>query len=154
MPIGIRDGYFTDPNFHILVLDDNAHEAKLLGRLFELPGLIVHTVSTPEEAIRFLYKDGEFASVPAPHLVFLDYRMPSNGGRVLSILKGDPDLRIIPVVALSVAASEEDIGEIYGRHANCCINKPTHASDLTQAIRNALAFWMDVALVRRHAITS
>ena len=34
-------------------------------------------------------------------LVFLDYRMPSNGGRVLSILKGDPDLRVIPVVVLT-----------------------------------------------------
>jgi two-component system, chemotaxis family, response regulator Rcp1 len=135
--------------FHILVVDDNAFEARLLeNALQELrQGSTVHTVFSPEEAIRFLYKDAEFARAPRPHLVFLDYRMPSNGGRVLSILKGDPSLRIIPVVALSTEASREDIGQIYDRHANCCINKPASASDLNDSVRDAIKFWMDVALI-------
>jgi chemotaxis family two-component system response regulator Rcp1 len=138
----------ADSAFHILVVDDNAFEARLLGHALQdlRQGSTIHTVSSPEEAIRFLYKDAEFARAPRPHLVFLDYRMPSNGGRVLSILKGDPSLRIIPVVALSADASLEDIGNIYDRHANCCINKPATASDLNDGVRDALKFWMDVAL--------
>jgi CheY-like chemotaxis protein len=90
-------------NFHILVLDDDANEGTLLGgdALCDLrPEIAVRVVSTPEQAIRFLYKDVEFSDCPTPDLVFIDYRMPSNGGRVLSILKGDPDLRAIPVVAM------------------------------------------------------
>ena len=84
-------------DFHILVVDDDALESGLLGdALRELrPGTTVHNVSSSENAIRFLYGDGDFADCPLPDLVFLDYRMPSNGGRVLSIMKGDPDLRMI-----------------------------------------------------------
>jgi two-component system, chemotaxis family, response regulator Rcp1 len=139
-------------DFHILVVDDDAVEGRLLGdALRDLrPDITIHLVSTPEQAIRFLYRDLEFRACPTPDLVFIDYRMPSNGGRVLSILKGDPDLRIIPVVALSVDASDTDILEIYGRHANCCINKPSVASDLTGDIRTALTFWVDIALMQRN----
>jgi CheY-like chemotaxis protein len=143
-------------DFHILVVDDDAVEGRLLGdALCEVrPDITIHLVSTPEQAIRFLYRDPEFTACPTPDLVFIDYRMPSNGGRVLSILKGDPDLRVIPVVALSVAASAADIREIYGRHANCCINKPSIASDLTDDIRSALGFWIDIALLQRNHIHS
>jgi len=73
--------------------------------------------------------------------------MPSNGGRVLSMLKGDPDLRMIPVIAFSQWASTQDISEIYDRHANCCISKVTAAADLTQSVRTALNFWIDVAVL-------
>ena len=136
--------------FCILVLDDDANEGTLLGNaLCNLrPEATVRVVSNPESAIRFLYKDAEFADCPTPNLIFLDYRMPSNGGRVLSILKGDPDLRAIPVIAMSVDASPQDIQEIYSRNANCCINKPKEISDLTKEMRCALAFWMDVALLQ------
>jgi CheY-like chemotaxis protein len=138
-------------NFHILVVDDDAVEGGLLGdALRDLrPGTTVHTVSSSEQAIHFLYGDGEYADCPTPDLVFLDYRMPSNGGRVLSIIKGDPDLRMTAVVVLSAGASAEDIRDIYGRHANCCINKPIEASDLNLEVRAALAFWMDVAVQTR-----
>jgi CheY-like chemotaxis protein len=110
-------------------------------------GITIHTVTSSEQAIAFLYRDAGFASAPKPHLVFLDYRMPSNGGRVLSMLKGDPDLRMIPVIAFSQGASTQDISEIYDRHANCCINKVTAAADLTQSVRTALNFWIDVAVL-------
>jgi hypothetical protein len=56
---------------------------------------------------------------------------------------------MIPVVALSVDASAEDIRDIYNRHANCCINKPTNMPELTVDLRNALSFWIDVALIQR-----
>src|SRR4051794_10508912 len=93
---------FLVPDFHILVVDDDAAEGRLLGEALRhaRSDAVVHIVSTPEQAIRFLYRDLDFADCPTPDLVFIDYRMPSNGGRVLSILKGDPDLRVIPVVAL------------------------------------------------------
>lgn len=138
-------------DFHVLIVDDDAAEGDLLsGALKEArSNTVVSVVSSPEKAIRFLYRDGEFANAPIPDLVFIDYRMPSNGGRVLSIVKGDPDLRTIPVVVFSVDASAQDIREIYSRHANCCINKSTTMPELTIDLRNALTFWMDVALVQR-----
>ena len=105
--------------------------------------------STPETAIRFLYKDAEHAASPTPDLIFIDYRLPSNGGGCCPSLKGDPNLRAIPVVAMSIDASPEQICAIYGRHANCCINKPVNASDLTDDMRSALTFLMDVALMRK-----
>lgn len=142
----MRTEGFRGP-FHILVLDDNECEAKLLtGALEEMrSGITVHTVSSPDEATRFLYCEGEFSKTPRPNLVFLDYRMPNNGERVLSLIKGDPDLRTIPVIALSVCAAPETIAEIYDRNANCCINKPLDLTDFTDSLRSALNFWMDTA---------
>jgi two-component system response regulator len=139
MPVVFSSG-LDAVDFHILLVDDDANEGDLLATalLGTRSRVTVDVINTPEKAIRFLYKDSEFADKPTPDLILLDYRMPSNGGRVLSILKGDPNLRGIPVVAMSRDASAEDIAEIYDRNANCCINKPIDGSDLTQDLRGAL----------------
>ena len=144
---GNRPRHYT---FHVLVVDHDANEATRLGDALSnmRPEIAVRVVCDPETAIRYLYKLDEFAGCPSPQLIFLDYRTPRNGGRVLSTLKGDPDLRPIPVIAMSVNASAEDIHEIYSRNANCCINKPMVMTDLTDEMRCALAFWMDTALLQ------
>jgi CheY-like chemotaxis protein len=149
----VSDGrLISHSDFQILLLDDDASEGELLAGALRAarPEATVYTVSSPETALRYLYKDREFSRHHTPDLVFIDYRMPSNGGRVLSAMKGDPDLRSIPVVVLSRNASGADIAEIYDRQANCCIDKPVNAGDLTADIRGALAFWMNVAVVRRN----
>jgi CheY-like chemotaxis protein len=89
-------------DFHILLIDDDPMESARLGSaLQETRPQISIDVIDPELAIRFLHKEAEFADRRTPDLVLLDYRMPTNGGRVLSILKGDPILRGIPVVVMS-----------------------------------------------------
>ena len=132
----------------MLILDDDEAEGELLRRAFALtPRLVdVHLIASPEKAIAFLYSQDGLHTQPRPDLILLDYLMPSEGGHVLSMLKGDPDLRIIPVIAMCRSHSPEEIRAIYDRHANCCILKPTHVEDLTQALETALLFWMEIAL--------
>lgn len=57
-----------------------------------------------------LTAEGEFKSAPRPELVLLDMNLPRKDGReVLEEIKGDPDLRRIPVVVLTAAHAEHHL---------------------------------------------
>jgi CheY-like chemotaxis protein len=54
-----------------------------------------------EEALRFLRRAGEHASAPRPGLVLLDLNLPRlHGLAVLAMVKADPNLMPLPVIAL------------------------------------------------------
>jgi hypothetical protein len=64
--------------------------------------------------------------------------MPGDGGRALSPLNGEPDLRSLPVVPLSRNASGAEIAQVYTCHANWCIDKLVSATDLTADARGCV----------------
>jgi len=69
-------------SFHVLVLDDDAFEAKLLSDVLRdlRSGITIHTVTSSEQAIAFLYRDAGFASAPKPHLFFWITGCPATVG--------------------------------------------------------------------------
>jgi len=72
-----------------------------------------------EEALRFLRRAGEHASAPWPGLVLLDLNLPRlHGLAVLTMVKTDPNLMPLPVVALPSStdpgAPRGDEKPIYG----------------------------------------
>ena len=131
-------------------------KAELLRQVFDTTGrsVDVHLIASAEKIITFLHGQHEFAGRVLPDLILLDYRLPGNNGHVLSMLKGDPDLRSIPVIALCRSDALEDIKAVYDQHVNCCIVKPLRQEDLTEAVTAALCFWIDVALTVRPARTT
>src|SRR3954447_16490901 len=66
-------------------------------------------VTNGEDAIAYMRKQGRFADAPTPDLVLLDLNLPRRDGReVLQDIKGDPELRRIPIVILTTSEAEED----------------------------------------------
>jgi two-component system, chemotaxis family, response regulator Rcp1 len=103
-------------------------------------------VDDGEEAMAFLRRTGKYHRAPRPQLVFLDLNLPRKDGReVLQEIKGDSDLRRIPVVIMTTSSSERDIQHAYELHANCYITKPVDLEDFLSAVRSCENFWLETA---------
>ena len=67
-------------------------------------------------------KRGKFTEAVRPDLILLDLNLPQMSGmEVLAAVKGDADLRRIPVVVLSGSKAESDLAQAYDLHANCYV---------------------------------
>ncbi len=74
-----------------------------------------------------------------PDLVLLDISLPGiDGFEVCRILKQDPELRHIPVIALTARAMRGDRADILSRGFDGYISKPVDAELLEQTIRRTL----------------
>ena len=59
-----------------------------------------------------------------PALIILDLNLPGiRGMEVLAALKGDPRVRMVPVIVLSGSSREEDIDAAYAAGANAYLSK-------------------------------
>jgi CheY-like chemotaxis protein len=111
----------------VLLVEDDPGDVLMTREAFEhyrIPNSL-HVVGDGEQAMHFLRKTGEYASMPTPGLILLDLNLPRrNGLEVLAELKADSALLSIPVVVLTTSQSEEDILRSYALHANAYISKP------------------------------
>jgi chemotaxis family two-component system response regulator Rcp1 len=113
------------------------HAAKIANRL--------HHVEDGVEALRFLRREGPYADAPRPDLILLDLNLPRKDGReVLEELKGDPDLKVIPVVVLTTSRSEQDVLRSYELYANCYITKPVDFTQFMEVVKAIEHFWLTV----------
>jgi two-component system, chemotaxis family, response regulator Rcp1 len=92
-----------------------------------------------------LRHQGKYANASRPDIIFLDLNLPKKDGReVLAEIKMDEDLKIIPVVVLTMSKAEEDILNTYKHHANCYITKPINMDQFLAAIKQIGDFWLSI----------
>jgi chemotaxis family two-component system response regulator Rcp1 len=97
------------------------------------------------DAMAFLMREGEYATVSRPDLILLDLNLPKKDGReVLKEIKENPELKSIPVVILTTSASEADILRSYLLHANCYITKPVNLDGFLTVVKSIDSFWLSV----------
>jgi len=129
----------------VLLVEDSPGDTRLTLEAIrdcDLP-LNLNVVRDGFEAMAFLHREGRYGAVERPALILLDLNLPGKGGReVLSEIKGDPELRRIPVVVLTTSQSEDDIGLAYGLHANCYIRKPADTNQLSGIVKGIEDFWL------------
>ena len=131
----------------ILLIEDSPSDADLargaLGQGKILNNL--HFVEDGVEAMKFLRRKEPYLRVPRPDLILLDLNLPKKTGvEVLTEIKTDQSLKLIPVVILSTSAAQEDIIQSYSLHANCYITKPVDFVQFTKVIRLIEEFWLAV----------
>ncbi len=74
-----------------------------------------------------------------------------DGCQVLTRIKSDPYLRMIPVVILTTSEREEDIVQTYQAGANTYITKPDEYPRYRELVATLEHYWVDTALkVPRH----
>ena len=98
-----------------------------------------------EVAMEFLRRQGEFADAPRPDFIILDLNLPKKDGReVLAEVKGDEDLRAIPVAILTTSAAEADVLRSYKLYANAYITKPLGFDEFLAAVQQIESFWLSL----------
>ena len=104
-----------------------------------------HIVSDGVQAMDFLHNKGEYAASPRPDLIILDLNLPGKDGReVLGEIKGDANLKTIPVIVMTTSQAEEDILKSYNLHANCYITKPIDLDQFIRVIKSIEEFWFTI----------
>jgi CheY-like chemotaxis protein len=95
-------------------------------------------------ALDYLYHRGEFAhrTNGNPTLVLLDIKMPKvDGIEVLRRIRGDANLRLIPVVILTSSREQRDLIASYDLGVNAYVVKPVDFQDFQAAIQALGLFW-------------
>jgi CheY-like chemotaxis protein len=110
----------------------------------------LHVVGDGEKALQFVRRSGEYSDAPRPGLILMDLNLPRRGGlEVLTELKQDPELRVIPVVILTTSRASEDVLRSYAQHANAYISKPVDFEQFIDVIRQIDNFFVTVVELPR-----
>ncbi|RPJ55465.1 MAG: response regulator [Acidobacteria bacterium] len=131
----------------ILLVEDSPSDTELTIEALSEAKVANHLSAVQDgvEALAFLRREREYAQAPRPDLILLDLNLPRKDGReVLTELKGDPDLKTIPVVVLTSSSADEDVFRAYELQCNCYITKPVVFKDFLQVVRSIENFWLAV----------
>jgi two-component system response regulator len=131
-----------------LMVEDNIDHAELMIDAFNdfnIKNTIAH-VMDGEQAIAYLKNETPYedrSKFTRPDIVFLDIRMPRQGGiETLKIMKADDDLCSIPVVMISTSKTEPEIKECYRLGASGYITKPLKFDDFSKKMKELNYYWV------------
>jgi CheY-like chemotaxis protein len=131
----------------ILLVEDAPGDVRLTFEAFKKTTIdsVLNVVKDGASALDYLYQKGSFPEAKRPDLIVLDLNVPKiNGHEVLAQIKGDPNLKRIPVVILTSSHNPEDIQRAYNNHANCYLIKPNELKDFFEVIRALEDFWLSL----------
>ncbi|MEH1773693.1 response regulator [Nostoc sp.] len=131
----------------VLLVEDNPGDAQLTRIALEDSKISIHlnVVEDGVEAMAFLRKQEKYAEAAHPDIILLDLNLPRKDGReVLAEIKGDENLKRIPVVVLTTSQAEEDILKAYNLCANCYITKPVDFDQFVKIVQSIENFWFAI----------
>ena len=143
--------------FHILLVEDSRADAMILERALREEEIAHRLTVIPDgrDALDYLFslREEPAGTDRRPDLILLDLNLPGlDGCQVLSQIKSDPDLRIIPVIVLTTSQRDEDILQTYQAGANTYISKPAEYSRYCELVATLRNYWIDMALKVPHPL--
>jgi len=137
----------------ILVVQSNPVDTLLTLEAFKAAGLTkgLRCVTDGDDALTYVRREGKYANVRVPDLIFLDLSQPRISGlEVLKTIKSTPELMHIPIV---VAAGSDDpsfVRAVYALNGNCFIRKPGELAEFVRFIETCYEFWGSVVTLPPH----
>jgi len=130
----------------VLVVDDDRRTLTRARRCLQRAGLRfrLSVVRDGGAALRHLRKEGVHRYAPHPDLILLDLDRASwLGTSILETILGDPGLRRIPLVLLTVSQDTEAIRRAHGLHASCFIARPNRTGEVTRTVTDVARLWLE-----------
>ena len=131
----------------VLLVEDDPGDVLVTREALETHRLRnnLNVVSNGEQALAYVRKQGAYAGATTPDLMLLDLNLPRLGGReVLRELKGDAELRRIPIVVLTTSDAEDDVVAAYDLQVNAYVRKPMEYREYVAAVRAVDDFFGDL----------
>ncbi|TXR54481.1 response regulator [Reinekea thalattae] len=131
----------------ILLVEDNPGDVVLTQEAFSEAKILnnLQVVKDGEEALQYLFREGDYQQAKRPELILLDLNLPKVDGRqVLDKIKNSDVLKRIPVVVLTSSQAEKDIVKTYDLHANSYVVKPINLSQFVDVVNAVENFWFSV----------
>ncbi|MBS1998608.1 MAG: response regulator [Cyanobacteria bacterium SZAS LIN-2] len=131
----------------ILMAEDSPSDAELARQAFKNGKLLNELIIVKDgvETMAYLRKEGQYANAVRPDVILLDLNMPRKDGReVLTEIKSDPDLKVIPVVVLTTSEDEQDVLRSYQLQASCYITKPVEFEKFIEVARSIKQFYFNI----------
>jgi two-component system response regulator len=131
----------------ILIADDDGDDQMMVAKALKenRVGNPLVAVADGEELLQYLRRQGRYQDAVRPCFVLLDLNMPRIDGReALKIIKGDPELKKIPIVILTTSKAEEDILKGYNLGANSYITKPVTFEGLVKVMNSLKNYWLEI----------
>lgn len=130
----------------ILLVEDNIKDIELTIEALGEQNLAnqVEVARDGVEAMEFLRCEGKFKNRQEknPAVILLDLKMPRMDGlEVLSAIRNDAKLKLIPVVMLTSSREESDLIKSYEKGVNAYVVKPVDFKDFIDAIKPLGMFW-------------
>jgi two-component system cell cycle response regulator DivK len=116
----------------ILLIEDNAHNRYLTKFLLEQHGHEILQAETGQQGL-------EMAAELIPDLILLDIQLPGmDGHAVASALKGNPQLKSIPIIAVTSYAMAGDREKCLAAGAEGYIEKPINPESFVTEVERFL----------------
>ena len=113
----------------------------------------IHEVSSGEEAMEFLLRQGRFAGAPRPGLIYLDVEMPGiDGLETLKRIRSRRELREIPVVMMTGVCGELHMKRAAEYGANSYTLKPANPEQFLKTVLASTDYWLQIHQSPRHHV--
>ena len=129
----------------VLLVEDTPGDIRLTREAFRdaNPDTRLHTAADGTEAMAFFQHKGVHADAPRPELILLDLNMPKMDGReVLTEIKRDESLKLIPTVILTTSEAETDVLKCFKLQANSYLLKPVDLTAFEVLMKSINDFWL------------
>lgn len=131
----------------ILLADSNYIDVELTKAAFGEGGVAsnIHVTGDGEDTVLFLKQEGEYSDKPKSDIVLLDYNLPkTNSSEMIEFMKGEGNLRGIPIVMLVSSRADIDVANNHDMYADSYIVKPLDMYKFINALQDIEGFWLDV----------
>jgi two-component system cell cycle response regulator DivK len=124
---------------HILIVEDNPKNLKLLRDVLQFRGYVISAAETGEAGVAL-------AQAEPPALILMDIQLPGMDGReAAQVLKADANTRHIPIIALTAFAMKGDRERLLAEGFDGYISKPINIKDISQVVAQYLSGQRDAA---------
>jgi two-component system response regulator len=131
----------------ILVIDHHANQIATIQQVFDAKADQYHlrVIDNGEAALAWLQSPEANQPGHRPALILLNLDLPHQASlEVLTALKGDANLRRIPVIVIAESGQTDAVFQSYFHQGNCYVATSADTQQLAAIIQKIESFWLEI----------